>query len=255
MLETLNRPEFFVILLALMLLAVEIGRKNRRSWQKLHPEDTAALGPVETVIFALLGLLLAFTFTGSWSRFEERRKLITAETNAIRTVYLRIDMMSEDAQPPMRYLLKQYTSLRMDIYKNAEEEVISGKYGRGKELRQAIWDAAVADSKRENRDVFSSSFILSAINNLYDVAAIRVMARQNHPPVVIYIMLIVLTLFSAFLVGYSMPPGGRRLLYVISYALVISSVLYLIIEIEMPRHGLITVHEDDQMLEDLRDLM
>ncbi len=53
-------------------------------------------------MFALLGLLVAFTFSGAASRFEDRRHLISEEANAIGTAYLRLDLLPSDAQPPLR---------------------------------------------------------------------------------------------------------------------------------------------------------
>jgi len=51
---------------------------------------------------ALLGLLLAFTFSGASSRFDARRHLIIEETNAIGTAYLRLGMLPAAAQPALR---------------------------------------------------------------------------------------------------------------------------------------------------------
>ena len=56
-------------------------------------------GAAEAAVFGLLGLLIAFTFSGAASRFEDRRHLITEEANAIGTAYLRIDLLPGDAQP------------------------------------------------------------------------------------------------------------------------------------------------------------
>ena len=56
-------------------------------------------GVIEASIFALLGLLVAFTFSGAEARFDTRRQLIVEETNAIGTAYLRLDLLPADAQP------------------------------------------------------------------------------------------------------------------------------------------------------------
>ena len=41
----------------------------------------------------MMGLLLAFTFTGAASRFDQRRELIVQETNSIGTAWLRLDLL------------------------------------------------------------------------------------------------------------------------------------------------------------------
>ncbi len=84
----------FAGLLLALLVAAEIGRRIGIARIARDPEGLPkGVGAVEGAVFALLGLLLAFSFSGAASRFEDRRHLITAETNAIGTAYLRIDLL------------------------------------------------------------------------------------------------------------------------------------------------------------------
>lgn len=257
MLEIMNRPEFFFILLLFMFAATQIGRKNKLPIIKKTPIDFIAIGPVETSIFALLGLLLAFTFTGAWSRFEVRRNLILAETNAIMTAFSRIDILSKDIQPTMRNLLKEYTSVRAKIFADvSDEKEMMAKYNRGSELKQKIWDLAINDCLEINELNRRASLILPALNDVFALASSQKSARQNHPPTIIFLMLIILSLFSAFLVGFNLPETGKgNLMHLISYVFIITSVLFLIIDMELPRRGLISVHDDDQLLIELKDSM
>ncbi|MGC1747998.1 MAG: hypothetical protein WA778_08390 [Pseudolabrys sp.] len=43
----------------------------------------AGLTTVEGAVFALIGLLLAFTISGALQRFDERRQLVIQEANAV----------------------------------------------------------------------------------------------------------------------------------------------------------------------------
>jgi hypothetical protein len=45
-------------------------------------------GAVDGMVFALFGLLVAFTFSGAASRFDDRRALIVTEANDIGTAYV-----------------------------------------------------------------------------------------------------------------------------------------------------------------------
>src|SRR6478736_6885923 len=86
-----------IALFACILISMALGR--RIGVIVLQQDIEAAprgIGAVEGAVFALLGLLLAFTFSGAAARFEERRHLITEESNAIGTAYLRIDVMPTD---------------------------------------------------------------------------------------------------------------------------------------------------------------
>ena len=65
----------FFILIAAQFLGRLIGR-----WRIVRDvrEDKTASGVVEGAVFALLGLLLAFTFNGADDRFETRRAQIVS---------------------------------------------------------------------------------------------------------------------------------------------------------------------------------
>ena len=86
-----------------MLVVTEVGRRIGVAHVARDPEGLPkGVGAAEAAVFALLGLLLAFSFSGAASRFEARRHLITTKTNAIGTAYLRIDMLPKDAQLRLR---------------------------------------------------------------------------------------------------------------------------------------------------------
>src|SRR5262245_31864993 len=89
-------PGFFLAI----VLAVEAGR-----WLGLRhvAEETGRareiFNTIETSIYALLGLMIAFTFAGAASRFDARRALTVDEANAIGTAWLRLDLLPPASQP------------------------------------------------------------------------------------------------------------------------------------------------------------
>src|SRR4249920_2368027 len=92
-----------------MLLLQEVGRRIGVRRRAQDPEGAGiGLGTIETAVFALLGLLIAFTFSGAASRFDGRRQLVAQEANAIGTAYLRLDMLAPDARSALRQRFSQY---------------------------------------------------------------------------------------------------------------------------------------------------
>ena len=78
-------------MLICMTLAHRLGRARRRR----HPgAGEQGQNTIESAVFGLLGLLLAFTFSGAAGRFEDRRHLIMEEANAIGTAWLRLERLS-----------------------------------------------------------------------------------------------------------------------------------------------------------------
>jgi len=106
------------LMLPVMLVLIELGRRFRIK-HKAPPESTA----IEGAIFALFGLLLAFTFSGAVERYDRHRELLVEETNAIGTAYLRLDLLPPAAQPALRKLFRDYTTSRLHLYDAVSVEV------------------------------------------------------------------------------------------------------------------------------------
>ena len=119
----MRNPEQFAILFAGslfigMLVLLEVGRRVGTHRLAQDPEGArTGISAVEGSLFGLLGLLIAFTFSGANSRFEARRHLITEETNNIGTAWLRMDLLPADAQPELRELFRRYLDSRLLTYK------------------------------------------------------------------------------------------------------------------------------------------
>ena len=71
-------------------------------------------GAIEGAVFGLLGLGLAFTFSGAAERMLVRRALIGQEGNVVGTAWLRIDVLPAAAQPEIRALFRRYVDLRLE---------------------------------------------------------------------------------------------------------------------------------------------
>jgi hypothetical protein len=133
-----------------MLILFEVGRRIGIARQAHDPEGVSkGAGAVEGAVFGLLGLLLAFTFSGAASRFEDRRHLITREANAIGTAYLRLDVLPGDAQAEIRELFRRYLDTRSEIYRNKEDTTATKtKFAEAAVLQGEIWAKASSAVRR-----------------------------------------------------------------------------------------------------------
>lgn len=101
-----------------MLVAFEVGRRRGVGRRATDPEGAfEGTGAVDGAVFALLGLVIAFTFSGAAARFDARRQLVVEEANAIGTAYLRIDLLPESSRPALRDLFRQYVDSRIETYR------------------------------------------------------------------------------------------------------------------------------------------
>ncbi len=107
----------FLLILGLfagMLLMLTLGQfLGRRSRAEETDADRSRLTGVEAAIFGLMGLMIAFTFSGASARYEMRRQLIVEEANAIGTAYLRLDLLPAASQPALREKFRRYVETRI----------------------------------------------------------------------------------------------------------------------------------------------
>jgi hypothetical protein len=82
------------------------------------------------------------------------------------------------------------------------------------------------------------------------------MATLMHPPAVVFMMLFGLALAASLLAGYGMTGSKvRSWFHMVGFALVVAVSVYVILDLEYPRLGLIRVDALDQALVDLRESM
>jgi hypothetical protein len=254
----LDAAVFAIALLLGMLLFLEIGR--RLGVRKLRQDSEGArsgTGAIEGAVFALLGLLIAFTFSGAASRFDQRRALVVEEANDIGTAWLRLDLVPAEAQPALRDTFRQYVDARIATYRQIPDvKAVQAETARATELQQVLWAKSVVALRSADVTPGAPMLLLSALNAMIDITATRTMTTELHPPPVIFAMLFVLALVSALLAGYAMAGGrSRNWLHAIGFAAITSLAVYVILDIEFPRLGLIRVDAFDHALLELRNSM
>jgi len=246
-----------VCLFAGMLLLAEVGRRMAAARRASDPEGAGkGGGAAEAGVFGLLGLLIAFTFSGAALRFEDRRHLISDEANAIGTAYLRLDLLPDDAQAAIRDLFRKYADLRATAYGDADLQAASRRLSDGAALQGEIWAKAWAACRRPDAPAQAAMLLLPAVNEMIDITTTRATATENHPPAVVFLLLGGLCLIGALLVGYGTAPDqSRSWFHPVIFAAVLSVTVYVIIDVEFPRLGLIRVDAADHVLLDLRKSM
>jgi hypothetical protein len=241
-----------------MLIFMEIGRRFRVRQSARDPDlAKAGFGAIEGSVLGLLGLLLAFTFSGAGTRFDARRQLIIEETNAIGTAYLRLDILSAAAQSKIREYFRQYLDARLNVYRKLPDvEGAKQELAIATSLQQEIWREAIASIRTAAAPVEVTVVLLPALNAMMDIAATRTMAVYVHPPVIIFVMLFALAWVSSLLAGYDMAGGkSRSWFHMLCFATAVAVTVFVILDLEYPRTGLIRVNAFDQALVDLRDSM
>jgi len=127
---------------------------------------------------------------------------------------------------------------------------------RSKKIQEEIWNQAVAATRLPNSHPDAGKLLLPALNNMIDIATTRTMARQIHPPRIVYALLFGLGLICSLLAGYRMATGQHRSwLHIFGFTVITVIIAYVILDVEYPRTGLIRLENADQLLVRVRESM
>jgi hypothetical protein len=241
----------FVVMLALMEMGRRIGVRRRKDD---HAAENSGISTIDGAVFGLMGLLVAFTFSGAASRFDTRRQLIGQEANDIGTAYLRIDLLPASEQPALRKDFRNYVDARLAYFRNLAEGEATAKASLDQSLalQGKIWSEAIASCTKVNSPA-TTSLVLSSLNDMIDITTTRAVAAETHPPAAVFWGLGVLVLASALLAGYGMAEAKTpSRMHMIIYSAILAIAVYVILDMEYPRVGLIRIDAADHVLTDLR---
>lgn len=244
-------PLLVLLMIAAMLVMQEAGRRIGRRLLQRHGTSPGT-GAIEGAIFALLGLLIAFSFSGAAARFDHRRELIIEEGNCIGTAWLRLDLLPAEVHNPLREKFREYLAARLAYYRVlADEQAAASQRARADALQAEIWQRANT-ACAAMPDARASMLLLPALNAMFDIASTRNGIIRIHPPQVIYLVMAAYALISALLAGMGMAHVRPQRLHMALFAFVISLTMYLILDFEYPRAGMISIQSMDIVLEELQ---
>lgn len=223
----------FLCLLAAILAGTWFARFGRRR----SGDEALAGDSLGTIVGASLGLLafiLAFTFSITSNRFDDRRRAMLAEVNAIETVYLRIDLIPAEFRPRARELVREYVALRTADVSGREE--LDRRILRSEQIQSELWSIAanLLDVELANPDI--TALWIESLNEVIDFHTTRVaVAIHQGVPRIVWMALIGITLLSMVQVGYLF--GRERLKWTLVSGLAFAFAVVLALIVDLDRSG------------------
>jgi hypothetical protein len=242
----------FATTLVSILLAAEVGhRLGRVRYGRAEHEKEPTVGGIVAAELGLLAFLLAFTFGLAASRFEARREALLNEANAIGTTYLRAKMLPEPQRTDIQRLLREYVDVRLAA---AQDGNLEAGIRKSTEIHEQLWNAAVAVAEKDPRSIPTGLFVES-LNEVIDLHAKRVfVVIGGRVPILVWLVLVTVAIFSFGSMGYhSGLTGARRSPAVLPLALTFAVVMWMVVDLERPREGLLRVSQTPMM--ELRSTM
>lgn len=242
-----------LLLLSGMLLLAEAGSALARRRARRRKDDRPAeSGVIAGAVFGLLGLLLAFEFSGAATRLQIRRDVSIHEINAIGTAWLRLDLVPPGEQAPLRDLFRRYVESRIRVRELMPDvEAARAEAGKSTALQLEIWAQAIRASRVSGSD--AARLLLPALNEMIDVTNTGTVAALTRSPPMIVVLLGTVALLSAVLAGYSTAGLHRGRVTRLLLFTILTLTFYLIRDLDQPRAGAIRIGAADEVFLDLRE--
>lgn len=192
---------------------------------------------------ALLGLLLAFTFSLSLERHDHRRAMVIAESNAIGDFYTCASLLPEPVRPRLQRAISEYTQYKVEGIRNLRTESDLEELIQGIQRMHARMTTLVAEAVTQGTPVAVS--LTNTLNNVTSTHAARLAAFRERLPESIVLLLFIGAIVPAFLMGLQQGKSPRpHLSGTASFIFMVTLVVYVILDLNQPGSGMIRVNQE-----------
>lgn len=228
------------ICMILMLMGWWIGIRigNRQLARGVEPSTRFADAGL-----ALLGLLLAFTFSFAMTKHDTRRQMVVTDANAIGDYSTTIAMLADPHRARLQAVVKEYVHLRLEF----------ARQHRGEDETQAALKQ-FADLQNRMTDLTREAIdknpavavpLVNNLNQLTSAHASRLAAIRDRVPVSIEVLLLASGVVAMVLIGKSLAASQKREFFPgLGFTILVSLVVYVTLDLNDPRRGLITVDQE-----------
>ncbi len=237
----------------LMMLCFYLGILLRKFYEKRKTVEEKSIGALEGSLLGLLALLLSFTFSMSSTRHDNRIHIIIDEANAIGTAILRADLYPDSIRTAFRKDFKAYLETRIDFFEAGHDlPKIYKTLEQSSAIQKSLWNRA-AMLGRDKENLHRTAQMVPALNAMIDIVTTRNAVTVAKVPSLILYLLFMLCFVAAFMMGYSV---GKKpdWIIMVCFAVTIVMTIYLIIDLDRPRRGIITMKDMNNEIVNLRNM-
>jgi hypothetical protein len=224
-----------------MFAAWQFGRWHGR---RLRIESgEVPVSKFEDASLALLGLLLGFTFSMAIVKHDQRRLMVVADSNAIGDFYTCASLLKEPVRTKLQSLIHDYVRLRFELSgRKVGEGELENALGRMEQMQDQM--TALVDQAL----VAGTPIAVSLTNTLNGVTsnhAARLAAVRDRLPVSVMLLLLISAVGSSMLVGRDQGVSDKAdVAGTACFIVLVSFALFVILDLNQPERGLITVNQE-----------
>ena len=197
---------------------------------------------LDDACLALLGLLLAFTFSIALTKHDHRREMLVADSNAIGDFYTCASLLPEPPRTKLQDIVRDYTTLRLQLASEGWKADLEASLKRF-EAMHARMTALVGEALGAGTPIAGP--LANTLNGVTSSHASRLAALRDRLPGGIMSLLMLSAIFSAGLVGRQQGLSPRiSVLGTVSFIVIISLTFYVTVDLNHPTRGLIRLSQE-----------
>ncbi|VXC71376.1 conserved membrane hypothetical protein [Burkholderia sp. 8Y] len=229
----------FAVLLFIFIVAIASGLFVLRRVSPMRDEERDDFNVVQGATLTLLALIIGFSISMAVSRYDQRKTLEEAESNAIGTEYVRADLADPHIGNMMKAALIRYTHLRWTEFQTRDRDARRRLDAETSAVQSELWQLAAQVAKAQPTPI--GSLVVAGMNDVLNSQDYSEAARINHIPLGAWALMVLIALLGCAVHGYGAKGKRRTVLLMTILPVTISLSLALIADIDSPRGGIIRV--------------
>jgi len=224
-----------------MLAAWELGRWHGRRLRIKSGE--VPVSKFEDASLALLGLLLGFTFSMAIVKHDQRRLMVVADSNAIGDFYTCASLQKEPVRTKLQAVIRDYTRLRLEMSRRTLDEASIENALQQMQQMQGQMTLLVDQALVAGTPIAVT--LTNTLNAVTSNHAARLAAARDRLPASVVMLLLVSAVVSSMLVGRERGASDRAdIAGTVSFIVLATFAVYVILDLNQPERGLITVSQE-----------
>jgi hypothetical protein len=236
-------PAWMIALLLALLMAGgwELGR--RIGTRRKHSGESVDTGNFGDPTMALLGLLIAFTFSLSLGKHDQRRALVIQEANAIGDFYTTATLLDDPLRSELQGTIREYLQARLELQSHpVADSVLLADLQRMHGFHARLTEIVARAAHDRAAVIVPLAASLAAVTSTHSS---RLAAFRDRLPGSIVLLLFFASIVSIGLSGRDQAlTANVQLLGTLCLILLVSLTVFVTLDLNQPLRGLITVSNE-----------
>ena len=234
-----------VLIMAVMLGGAVLGWWRGRALR--GKEIASAENKFGDALMAILGLLLAFTFSMSLVKHEQRRQMSVSDSNAIGDFYTCASLLEEPIRGRLQRLLREYVTHRIALAEPTTDEA---------SLRKALVDIRRMHSEMQSlvkeavdRGTPAVVPLVNTLNGVTSNHAARLAAVRDRLPLSILLLLASSAVLAVTVAEKQQSLANKSAAgATLAFIVIVGLVILVILDLNQPQRGWIRISQEPLQL-------